>query len=117
MRVIPLRPLLVVSVLCLFAACEKYPEDIPPWVREKIKYCAKDKNNCRGVSIDEYGYAGQSYYLLSYFNSFGYAELYDRQGEMVCSGSLDIGIGMDSCGVIPDSEIDFIRDIWSEHVD
>lgn len=70
-------------------------------------------NNCGGITIDEYGYAGQYFYDFSYFNSFGYEELFDADGIMLCAG-FGIGFGNDTCGWVPEAGLERVRRIWSE---
>jgi hypothetical protein len=97
-----------------FNSCKKdYPEDIPKWVKEKIKYCDKKKNNCGKVEkliIDEYSYKGDIYYNLYVpvapprQNDF-----YDYNGNLICSDSYS-----QSCSYFSTSKLNIIRRIWQE---
>jgi hypothetical protein len=96
------------------SSCKKdYPEDIPKWVKEKIKYCDKKKNNCGIVEkliIDEYSYQGNIYYRLY----IGYPpprqnDFYDYEGNFICSEIYNI-----SCSYFYNGNLIFIRRIWQE---
>ena len=115
MRVIPLRPLLVVSVLCLFAACEKYPEDIPPWVRERIKYCAKEKNDCRSLVIVTYDESGRKIYLLHQTAPLARWEYYGEDGTLLCGWNSGYGpLGPSDCQGLDVALLDSEKLIWTE---
>lgn len=105
-----------VCILLSLGACEKYAEDIPEWLEQRIKYCAREDNNCRGLSVEEFTYQGERYYELSEKGeSFGLEELYDEQGVVLCSGQLlGIGVHGDSCGGIWKRDFVLVRHIWNE---
>lgn len=106
----------VLLLLLVAGACEKYPDDIPEWLQDKIRYCAKEKNQCTGLSIEEYTYGEQKFYGFSYYNAMGYEELYNSAGEQLCDGYL-IGLGYanDSCGWVPKNQLERVRHIWNEY--
>ncbi|MBL7941014.1 MAG: hypothetical protein JNL43_16775 [Flavobacteriales bacterium] len=109
------RYLLLAVVVLLVTACEKYPDDIPPWVREKIKYCAKEKNDCRGLTIDEYSYNGAVYYILeTRAVAFSDEELFDFHGNLICTGDINTW-GDDTCGTVPEGQLVHLRDLWTEY--
>ena len=95
-------------------SCKKdYPEDIPKWVKEKIKYCDKKKNNCGKVEkliIDEYSYQGNIYYRLYIeYPPPSQNDYYDYYGTIVCSN-----IWSQGCSYFSNGKKNFIRRIWKE---
>src|SRR5262245_33346793 len=104
-----------VVMLVVSPACEKYPDGVPSWLREKIKYCAKEKNDCRGLTIDEYSYNGGLYYILEERAvAFSEEQLYDFAGELICTGDINTW-GDDTCGGVPEGELVHTRDLWTEY--
>jgi hypothetical protein len=95
-------------------SCKKdYPEDIPKWVKEKIKYCDKKKNNCGIVEkliIDEYSYQGNIYYrIYVQYPPPRQNDYYDYNGILVCSDIFN-----KSCSYFSNGYQTFIRRIWQE---
>jgi hypothetical protein len=113
MKKIKIYGLLIVAIM-LFSTCKKdYPDDIPQWVKDKIKYCVKKKNDCAKLIIKEYSYNGNLYYNLRIpVSAPTQNDYYNEEGELVCS---DVsGAGLVDCGGFTPSDLIFIRKIWQE---
>lgn len=105
---------LLLFFLMFFISCKKdYPKDIPKWVKEKIKYCDKKKNNCGLVAkliIDEYSYQGNIYYRLYVeYPKPRTNDYYDYNGNLVCSDVFNT-----SCSYFSNGNNTFLRRIWKE---
>lgn len=105
---------LLLFFLVVFSSCKKdYPKDIPKWVKEKIKYCDKEKNDCGKVAklvIDEHTYQGNIYYRLYVEYSLPRQnEYYDYDGNYVCSNPMG-----NSCSYFSYANNTFNRRIWKE---
>ena len=105
--------LLLIFTLVLNSCKKDYPKDIPKWVKEKIKYCDKKKNNCGKVEklvIDEYSYQGKLYYnLYVEYPPPRQNDFYDYDGSFICSDSFS-----QSCSYFSNSKLTIIRRIWKE---
>jgi hypothetical protein len=113
MKKIKIYGLLIVAII-LFSTCKKdYPDDIPQWVKDKIKYCDKKKNDCHGLFIFEYSYQGNLYYQLYVdYPAPTVNEFYDSDGNLICSDPWKLR-NVDCGGFTPD-ELILTRKIWQE---
>ena len=74
-----------------------------------------EKNDCGGLTIDEYSYNGRLYYILEKrAYGFGDEQLYDYQGTLMCTGDINPW-GDDTCGTVPEGELIHTRDLWTEY--
>ena len=97
--------------------CKKdYPNDVPNWVKKKIKYCKK--NNCC-LNSGYFGIAeyinvenNQKIFTIEYGTSMGCSKYYDEYQNIICSNGG--GCWNDSCGNIPYNKLNFSRIIWSD---
>lgn len=110
---------LVIYLLVFIGACqkEKYPADIPQWLKDKIEYCGKKGNCCDGntpLRISEYQdpATGQTIYLFKkYVNPTGY-DLYDANGDLQCY--LEVGQYYSPCGNYIFGSCIYVREIWTQ---
>lgn len=112
-------PRLVIIIFIGFSfllnGCKKdYPKDIPQWVKDKICFCKKKKNDCHKLSIKEYLYEGNLYYRLeeSEFSLPRKNDYYDVNQNLVCSDYMQIG--NPSCSYFSNGELLLKRSIWQE---
>ena len=104
-----------------FTTCKKdYPDDIPQWVKDKIKDCKR--GNCcydgAGMDIKEYTNTldHSKIYVFDKYVSMACDEYYDYNGNLLCTHGIVYCPG-DSCGNIPINNIVFSREIWHEDKD
>jgi len=105
--------ILLLATLVLFAAnsCKKdYPKDIPDWLKDKIKFCDKKKNDCNELIIDEYSYEGDIYYRLYVPHSPPRQnDYYDYNGNFMCSDLFNV-----PCSYFVNGNLVLKRNIWQE---
>ena len=106
--------ILLLFFTILLISCKKdYPKDIPNWVKEKIKYCDKKKNNCGKVEklvIDEWSYQDKLYYnLYIEYSPPRLNDFYDYNGNLICSDPM-----LNGCIYFSNSKSSFVRRIWKE---
>jgi hypothetical protein len=114
MKNLKIYGLLVVAIM-LFSTCKKdYPDDIPQWVKDKICYCKKKKNDCKGLEITEYSFNGTLYYRLneSAMSAPRRNDYYDNNENNVCSDPVQIG--NPSCPFFSNGNLLLTRNIWRE---
>jgi hypothetical protein len=106
--------ILLIFFSTLIISCKKdYPKDIPNWVKEKIKYCDKKKNNCGKVEklvIDEWSHKDKLYYnLYIEYPIPRLNDFYDYDGNLVCSDPM-----LNGCNYFSNTPRLFVRRIWKE---
>lgn len=113
--------ILIIFIAFAFSACKKdYPDDIPQWIKVKIKECKR--GNCcfdgAGMEIKEYiNTSNQSkIYVFDKYVSMACDEYYDYNGNLLCIYGV-ANCPSDSCGKIPINNIVFSREIWHEDKD
>lgn len=113
------KKILLLSFL-VFALCtckKDYPNDIPQWVKNRIKECKR--GNCcfdGGMEISEYtNTLDQSkIYVFDKYVSMACDEYYSSNGDLLCHYGIVYCPG-DSCGNIPINKLVFSRVIWREN--
>lgn len=106
--------LIVLVLLLVLPSCKKpYPNDIPGWLKSKIDYCKKKKNDCNSLQVQELKCDGELVYLLSedIRASDHYLEYRNYDGNILCSGD---NILPDTCGFCPLTNLIYERSIWRE---
>lgn len=86
--------LLVIGASVVFSSCNKYPDDIPDWLKDKIKALNKETRWHKGcvndhcMKIDEFTLNGETLYFFDpgYNGNFGYQLfiVYDESGIQKC---------------------------------
>ena len=107
------KALLLGSLLLLVAGCRKdYPEDIPGWVKDRIRDCRKPFHDCNGLEILEYqGLSQRWFYFVERDN--GSDALYDEVATLICSGE-GMFIEEEQCPEVSLDSLHVVRSVWRE---
>lgn len=93
-------------------ACKKdYPEDIPQWVKQRIKEQKNYNTGC--ITISEYSKGDSIVYKLFVRLFESDWDLYDYSGNYICAYSM----GGTTCKFNIYNHLTFRRAIWSDNPD
>lgn len=132
-----LTAFIIVASIAVLGGCKKdYPEDIPDWLKDKIKDLEKEtkgqKNSCCATVTEKTMNDNQTFYSIYYdsnpnFNASFQLEIFTYSGDLACCFVQDLGILLecssnieaDSCGIYGTVNYminDYVskRTIWKE---
>ncbi|MFZ1686936.1 MAG: hypothetical protein WAU70_05930 [Flavobacteriales bacterium] len=94
-------------------SCKKdYPNDIPGWVKDRIKRCKEPFHDCHGLSVKEFQGLGATWYYFR--EESGTDELYTEGASLACNGT-DMFVYEEQCAAVVLDSLHQRRTIWVEH--
>jgi len=112
MRWLLMKVLLLMACIGMCACTKDYPNDIPGWVKDRIKRCKEPFRDCHGLSVKEFQGLGATWYYFREEN--GTDELYTVGASLVCNGT-DMFVYEDQCQAVVLDSLHQRRTIWVEH--
>lgn len=108
-------------LIIAFTSCKKdYPDDIPQWLKDKIKTCKKGSccTQLGPLVISEYTNTIDQSHIYKFGRACPHCcdEYYDYNGYLLCTNDI-VWCPDDSCATIPFNKISFSREIWHENLD
>lgn len=114
-----LFPILLLALLFSQSACHKYPDDIPDWLKDKIKGLEKETRWHKGclnehcMTIHEFKMNGAIFYFFdpgdNTYMGLNYYKVYNYHGIEQCDF-----VPANPIEACPYDPAEYIRLIWSE---